>query len=217
MGSVDLCGTASQAVTIVSWRLSRFLRKAPNRTTHSSSSNEPSRNFKTTSTLWFLRGSDKAEICAEQVLHDLSTTFKDVTVSIWAPQPCSVCLQARFLHVGLPIYKASRVWISCLYLFPWSFLIFPDLKLLQCLHRFITLKGSAANSAAASRILKLNPINKKNNKIKTGWILWILFWLLTVLDQSWPLWGSNVIAVFRSVSYAIHTELTLNPSKLSTS
>lgn len=58
---------------------------------------------------------------------------------------------------------------------------------------------------------------KKNNKIKTGWILWILFWLLTVLDQSWPLWGSNVIAVFRSVSYAIHTELTLNPSKLSTS
>lgn len=66
---------------------------------------------------------------------------------------------------GLPIYKASRPWISCLYLFPWSFLIFPDLKLLQCLRRFITLKGSAANSAAASRILKLNPINKKKRKL----------------------------------------------------
>lgn len=120
------------------------------------------------------------------------------------------------------LYIKQVPWISCLYLFPWSFLIFCDFKLLHCLHRFITLKGSAANSAAASRILKLNPINKNFKKNKhTGsesyWFLWILFWLLTVLDQSWPLWGSNVIAVFRSVSYAIHTELTLNPSKLSTS
>ena len=122
------CGTASQPATIVvSWRLSRFLRKAPKRTSHSSSNETSGKFVGQLRLLWFPGDPTKLKyvqnkfsmILALERCHSclsLSTSVVSsvsFTFEMWKQKWSLLCkpnqYPARFLHARFPIYKASSL------------------------------------------------------------------------------------------------------------